>query len=197
MNDQHQVTQVLASAAAGDRAAADALWQLTYEELHRIAERHLLRERRDHTLSATALVHEAYVKLIDQTRVEWRDRGHFFAVASQACRRILVDYARKRHAQKRGGVAVRVTLEDGIGSVDEQTEEVLALHEALERLAELDPRLARLVELRYFGGLSEEETAEAMGVSDRTVRRDWVKAKAWLYNELFGERGPDAQAAPT
>jgi RNA polymerase sigma factor (TIGR02999 family) len=158
-----------------------------------------MRERRDHTLSATALVHEAYVKLIDQSRVEWKDRGHFFAVASQACRRILVDYARKRHAQKRGGVAVKVTLEDGVGSVEEQTEEILALHEALERLNAMSPRLAKLVELRYFGGLSEEETAEAMGVSDRTVRRDWKKAKAWLYGELFGEKGPEeeAEAPPT
>ena len=194
MDSQHAVTRVLVSAASGDRSAADELWQLTYEELHRIAERHLMRERRDHTLSATALVHEAYVKLIDQSRVEWKDRGHFFAVASQACRRILVDYARKRHAQKRGGVAVRVTLEDGVGSVEEQTEEILALHEALERLNAMSPRLAKLVELRYFGGLSEEETAEAMGVSDRTVRRDWKKAKAWLYGELFGEKDSEDEA---
>jgi RNA polymerase sigma factor (TIGR02999 family) len=194
---QHAVTRALASAASGDHDAANLLWQLTYEELHRIAERHLYRERGDHTLSATALVHEAYVRLIDQTRVEWKDRGHFFAVASQACRRILVDYARKRHAQKRGGAAVKVTLDTGVSQVDEQTEEILALHEALERLGEIDERLTKLVELRYFGGLSEEETAESLGVSARTVRRDWVKAKAWLYNELFGDDEPAAAADPT
>jgi len=193
---EHAVTRALAGAAAGDKAAADQLWQLTYEELHRIAQRHLLSERADHTLSATALVHEAYLRLVGQQDVDWQSRAHFFGVASRVCRRILVDHARRRLAQKRGGARGRVTLDTGLIAVETQSDEILALNEALERLVQLNERLAQVVECRYFGGLSEEQTAEALGISVRTVRRDWVKAKGWLYDQLqpdgSGEAGEDA-----
>lgn len=184
------VTRALVSAANGDEAAAADLWELTYQELRRIAQRYLHRERNDHTLSATALVHEAYVRLVDQTRIEYRDRAHFFAVASKVCRRILVDYARRRTAEKRGGSRVKVTLDDKAAVVDAQSDELVALNEALERLMTLNERLGRVVEMRYFGGLSEEETAEILGVTPRTVRRDWAKAKGFLYDALYGEPGP-------
>jgi RNA polymerase sigma factor (TIGR02999 family) len=186
------VTRALVGAAAGDDEAAAALWDLTYEELRRIAQRYLHRERADHTLSATALVHEAYLRLVDQTRIQFRDRAHFFAVASKVCRRILVDYARRRSAEKRGGARVKVTLNDAAAMVDSQSEELLALNEALDRLSELNERLGRVVEMRFFGGLSEEETADALGVTTRTVRRDWVKAKGFLYDALYGGAGPPA-----
>jgi RNA polymerase sigma factor (TIGR02999 family) len=188
----HAVTQALVGAAAGDKEAADLLWQLTYDELHRIAQRHLMRERPDHTLSATSLVNEAYLRLVGQQDINWQDRSHFFGVASRVCRRILVDHARRRHAQKRGGAQARVTLDAGLIAIDNQTDEILALNEALERLTALNERLARNVECRYFGGLTEEQTAEVMGVSVRTVRRDWVKARAWLYAQLYGGTPPDA-----
>jgi RNA polymerase sigma factor (TIGR02999 family) len=196
MTDRSQdVTRALLDAAAGDTGAAEDLWSLTYDELRRIARRHLQRERPDHTLTPTALVHEAYVRLVDQTRVEWRDRSHFFAIASRVCRRILVDHARRRVAAKRGGEAVRVTLDDGAAVTEARSEEVLALNEALDRLSTLSERLGRVVEMRYFGGLSEEETAEALGVTTRTVRRDWVKAKGFLYDALYGgDRDPDPTA---
>lgn len=184
------VTRALVSAANGDEAAAADLWELTYQELRRIAQRYLHRERNDHTLSATALVHEAYVRLVDQTRIEYRDRAHFFAVASKVCRRILVDYARRRTAEKRGGSRVKVTLDDKAAVVDAQSDELVALNEALERLMTLNERLGKVVEMRYFGGLSEEETAEILGVTPRTVRRDWAKAKGFLYDALYGEPGP-------
>lgn len=183
------VTRALIDAAAGDEAAAADLWELTYDELRAIAQRYLYRERADHTLSATALVHEAYLRLIDQTRIEYRDRAHFFAVASKVCRRILVDYARRRTAEKRGGARVKVTLDDAAAIIDAQSDELLALNEALDRLSSLNERLGRVVEMRYFGGLSEEETAEILGVTTRTVRRDWVKAKGFLYEALYGEGG--------
>jgi RNA polymerase sigma factor (TIGR02999 family) len=184
------VTQALIGAASGDDAAAADLWDLTYEELRAIAQRYLYRERSDHTLSATALVHEAYLRLVDQTRIEYKDRAHFFAVASKVCRRILVDYARRRSAEKRGGARVKVTLDDAAAAIDAQSEELLALNEALDRLSLLNERLGRVVEMRYFGGLSEEETAEILGVTPRTVRRDWVKARGYLYEELYGGSPP-------
>jgi RNA polymerase sigma factor (TIGR02999 family) len=184
--EQHDVTRALLDAAEGDRTAQDLLWQLTYEELHRIARAHLRRESPNHTLSATSLVHEAYLRLVDQTRVNWQNRSHFFGVASQACRRVLVDHARQRLAQKRGGGAVAVTLNEQLALTEDRTEEILAVNRALERLATVDERLCRLVEYRYFGGLSEEETAEVLHLSTRTVRREWAKAKGWLYQELQG-----------
>ena len=154
--------------------------------MRRIARRQLRSERPDHTLNTTALVHEAYLKLVDQTRAEWRDRVHFFAVAAQAMRRILVDHARKHLAAKRGGRQQQVPLEEAVLSIDDRAETLLALDEALTDLARLDERLGRVVECRFFGGLSEEETAEVLGVTARTVRRDWVKAKGWLHAEIYG-----------
>ena len=159
---------------------------MVYEELKRIASRQLGRQQDAHTLSTTALVHEAYLKLVDQTRAEWVDRAHFYAVAAQAMRRILVDHARKHRAAKRGGGDRRVPLDDVDLPIEERAELLVALNEALERLAALDSRLAQVVECRYFGGLSEEETAAALGVTARTVRRDWVKARGWLHEELYG-----------
>ena len=191
----HDVTRALQSAAAGDPMADELLWQLTYDELRRIAKAHLRRESPNHTLSATSLVHEAYMRLADQTRVQWQNRSHFFGVASQACRRVLVDHARQRLAQKRGGGAVAVTLSDHLVVSDDRTEEILAVNRALERLATVDERLCKLVEYRYFGGLSEEETAEALDLSTRTVRREWAKAKGWLVEELRGT-GPVEPSGP-
>lgn len=187
---EHAVTHALANAAAGDKEAQDRLWQMTYAELHQIAQRHLLGERADHTLTPTALVHEAYLRLVGQRDIDWQDRAHFFGVASKVCRRILVDHARRRRAKKRGGSRGRVTLDSAMVAVQSQSDEVLALNEALERLAELNERLVKVVECRYFGGLSEEQTADALGVSIRTVRRDWVKAKGWLQTQLQTDGPP-------
>jgi len=196
---KRDVTQALLDAANGDRDAAQDLWSLTYPELRGIARSHLRLERGDHTLSPTALVHEAYVRLVDQTRVQLRDRTHFFSLVSGMCRRVLVDHARRRVAQKRGGEQIRITLDEGVVGGSSEVEELLALDEALERLAGLNERLARVVEMRYFGGLSEEETAEALGLTPRTVRRDWVKARGFLYDTLRegseGAEGAKGEAA--
>ena len=162
-----------------------SLVPIVYEELRRIARRHLRAEREGHTLTTSALVHEAYLKLADQTRAEWNDHAHFLAVAAQAMRRVLIDYARQHHAAKRGGDRQRVTLESGvIGPGPDRAESLVALDDALTRLAKLDERQARVVECRFFAGMTEEETARVLGVTARTVRRDWVKAKAWLYGEI-------------
>ena len=189
MTKSHEVTQLLHELRGGDEAAIGKLVPLVYEDLRRIARRQLLGERSDHTLSTTALVHEAYFRLVDLDRVEWQDRAHFCAVAAQAMRRILVDYARRRNAQKRGGGQSHLSLDENRIAVDDQAELVLSLDQALTRLAALDERLALVVEYRYFGGLNEEEAAEVLGVSARTVRRDWSKAKAWLFKELYAD-GP-------
>jgi len=183
------VTGLLVAWGSGDAGAAERLLPAVYEELRRQAGRAMRREGDVHTLQATALVHEAYLRLVDQRRVEWRSRAHFFAIAAQMMRRVLVDHARTRLAAKRGGELQRVTLGDvgaaaddsggGNGDID-----VLALHDALEQLAVLDPRQARLVELRYFGGLGIEETAEALDISPATVKRDWAVARAWLRRAL-------------
>jgi RNA polymerase sigma-70 factor, ECF subfamily len=178
------ITDLLLQASGGDSAAIDRLFPLVYEGLRRAAHRALRREDPHHTLGTTGLVHEAYLKLIDQTRVGWRDRAHFFAVAALAMRRILIDYARRHQRAKRGGGARPVTLDEGVVSLDERAENLLALDEALTRLSELNPRLSRIVECRFFGGLTEDEIAEALGVTVRTVRRDWAKARGWLYQEL-------------
>jgi RNA polymerase sigma factor (TIGR02999 family) len=161
----------------------DTLFPLVYGELRVIARRKL-GGRTGETLGTTALVHEAYLKLVDQSRVGWRDRAHFFAVAAMAMRQILVDHARHHAARKRGGGWRRVSLQDDVVSVGEQADALLELDRALERLAGLNTRLARVVECRFFGGLTEQETAEALGVTERTVRRDWVKARGLLYHEL-------------
>jgi RNA polymerase sigma factor (TIGR02999 family) len=181
------VTQLLVAWGAGDQVAGERLLPAVYAELRRQAARAMRRESDDHTLQATALVHEAYLRLVDQRRVMWRNRAHFFGVAAQVMRRILVDHARGRHAAKRGGDLRQLTI--GHADADatpaaEQGVDILALHDALERLAALDPDQARLVELRYFGGLSIEETAESLGVSPATVKREWAIARAWLRREL-------------
>ena len=156
-----------------------------YTELHRQASRYLRRERSDHTLQATALIHEAYLKLIDQREVEWQNRAHFFAVAAQAMRRILVDYARTRKREKRGGDDVKLQLDEAINvSTGEKSIDLVALDEALTRLSKFDERQAKVVELRYFSGMTEEETAEVLSISPATVRRDWNMAKAWLHSQL-------------
>ena len=184
----HEATALLMELRGGHGSAADALFPLLYDELRAIAHRQLGRERPGHTLSTTALVHEAYERLVDQTRTEWADRVHFCAVAAKAMRRILVDYARRRRARKRGGGQAPLPLDESRVAVEEQAEMLIALDEALTRFAAFGERPSRVVELRFFGGMTEEETAEVLGVSVRTVRRDWVKAKAWLFQELY----PDA-----
>jgi RNA polymerase sigma factor (TIGR02999 family) len=179
------VTALLLSWSGGERSAADRLIPVVYDELRRQAARAMRREGREHTLQATALVHEAYMRLVDQRRVEWRNRAHFFGIAAEVMRRVLIDHARARLAAKRGGGGMRITLGDASGiSAPDVDADVLALHEALDRLAGFDPDQARLVELRYFGGLTIEETAEALGVSAATVKREWVLARAWLRREL-------------
>jgi RNA polymerase sigma-70 factor, ECF subfamily len=182
------VTQLLLGWSGGDRSASEQLMAAVYAELHAQAARAMGREMPEHTLQATALVNEAYLRLIDQRRVEWRNRAHFFGVAAQLMRRILVDHARGRDAAKRGGGVRPVTLghADAAGDAtpDEGGVDVLVLHDALERLAAIDPRQARVVELRYFGGMNIEDTAEALDVSPATVKREWAVARAWLRREL-------------
>lgn len=180
------ITQILDDARRGDRDALDRLLPLVYDELHHLAHRHLRAERAGHTLDTSALLHEAYVRLVDQTRVEWQDRGHFFAVASQAMRRILVDHARRVLAAKRGAGWQRVPLDGDALPAEVRADTLLAVDEAMTALARLDERLCRVVECRFFGGLTEAETAEVLGVTARTVRRDWVKARGWLHAQIHG-----------
>ena len=183
--NSHEITQLLHEWSEGDRGALDELLPLVYDELHRQAARYRRRERPDHTLQTTALIHEAYLKLIDQRDVQWQSRTHFFAIASLAMRRILVNYAKTRHREKRGGAFARVPLEEAVlASGDKNIDEIIALDQALTRLAALDQQQARVVELRYFSGLSLEEVAEVISVSRATVARDWNMAKAWLHQEL-------------
>ncbi len=186
MADSGDITQLLIAARDGERSAMDELFPLVYDELRGMAHGRLRRRQPGQTLNTTALVHEAYLKLIDQTRAQYNDRSHFLAVASVAMRHILVDYARRRTAGKRGGPERDVTLDDLQPGIIARAEEILAIHQALESLAELNERLARLVELRFFGGLSVAETAEVLEVSERTVKRDWRKARAFLYRTLSG-----------
>jgi RNA polymerase sigma factor (TIGR02999 family) len=181
---EHDVTDLLLDLPGGGRQAIDRLLPLVYDELRQIAHRLLLRENSGHTLTTTALVHESYLRLIDQRRVAWADRAHFFAVAAVAMRRILVDYARRQRASKRGAGNRPVPLDDAVALADARAEEMLALNEALTRLSALNERLARVVECRFFGGLTTEETAAALAVTPRTIERDWAKAKSWLYQEL-------------
>lgn len=178
------VTQLLVEASQGDRGAVDALLPHVYKELRRLAGGYMKREREGHTLDATGLVHEAYMKLVDQSRVEWQNRSHFFGIAATAMRRILVDHARARQADKRGGGVEHAEIVDDLVASDERGDELIAVDEALERLAVWDPIKSRVVELRFFGGLSIEECAEVMEVSVATVNRHWRMAKAWLHGEL-------------
>jgi len=178
------ITQLLERWSLGDEKALDQLMPLVYAELHRLAGAYLRRERREHTLQPTALVNEAYLKLVEQRHMHWQNRAQFFGVAAQLMRRILVDHARAHYAAKRGGDRINVSLKN-IGAFGEQPDaDVLALHNVLNRLAEIDPDQSRLVELRFFGGLTIEETAEVMHVSHSTVEREWKIAKAWLKREL-------------
>ena len=178
------VSGLLLAWRQGDGEAVERLFPLVYDELHRIAHRQLGRERSDHTLTTTALVHEAYLKLVDQSRAQWSERSQFFAIAARAMRRILVDYARQHLAEKRGGRRERVVLDGELRSLDQRADALLAVDEALERLHAVDERASQVVECRFFGGYSDAETAAALGITDRTVRRDWLRAKTWLYQAL-------------
>jgi len=191
----HAITRALHGVSGGEEGAADRLWQLAYDELHRLAGRLMSHERAGHTLAPADLIGELWMKLVDQDRIAWRDRAHFYGVAAKACRRILIDYARKHRAQKRGSGAPRVTIDRVQIAADSEMETFIALDEAMEKLRELDPRLHQVVDLRYFGDLSEEETALMMGISTRTVRRDWVKARGWLHQQLE-PNPPDTHARP-
>jgi RNA polymerase sigma-70 factor (ECF subfamily) len=183
-----EVTQLLIEWGNGSEAAADKLMPLVYEELHRLAHRYMGHERPGHTLQTSGLVNEAYLRLIDQSQVHWQNRSHFFGIAAQMMRRILVDYARNRRYAKRGGNARQVPLDEGLIVSEERGEEIVALDDALQNLATIDERKSRIVELRFFGGLSIEETAETLGVSPGTVMRDWTLAKAWLRREIIGDK---------
>jgi RNA polymerase sigma factor (TIGR02999 family) len=179
------ITQMLRECSSGSKVAWDDLLPLVYDELHRQAARYLRRERAGHTLQTTALIHEAYLKLIDQRNVNWESRTHFFAIAAQAMRRILVDYARTTHRKKRGGDDIKLPLDEAMLAVaDDRSVDLIALDEALNKLAKKDQQQSRIVELRYFGGLTLEETAEALHISRATVANDWSMAKVWLYREL-------------
>lgn len=179
-----EVSGLLAEWSNGNSAARDELMPLVYDQLRRLAQKHMGREDNGHSLQATALVNEAYLRLVDQRKVRWENRAHFFALASRMMRRILVDYARKRRFAKRGGGARKVSLEDAMIVSKERAEDVVALDEALTRFAVIDPRKAHVVELRFFAGLTNEEIAEVLKVSPVTVRRDWNSAKAWLYRAI-------------
>ncbi len=180
----HQITRMLGELSSGNREVVDKLIPLVYEGLHRIARRQLRNERSGHTLNATALVHEAYLKLVDQNRVKWQNRAHFFAIAAQSMRRILINYAHKRKAQKRGGDQVIVTFVEESALRETRAEELIALDEALTRLSKMNERQSKVVECWFFGGLTHKEIAEVLDVSLPTVRRDWRLARAWLTREL-------------
>jgi len=168
----------------GDHQALEKLTPLVYQELKRLASSYLRRERRDHTLESTALVHEAWLRLFDQRQVRWQNRAQFFGIAAEMIRRILIDHARSRQAAKRGDGALKLSLDEALGTPDRRDFDLMALDDALQDLAKLDPQQGRLVELRYFAGLSIEESAEVLGISPATVKREWTAAKAWLYREL-------------
>jgi RNA polymerase sigma factor (TIGR02999 family) len=181
--EQSSVTELLVASGNGDPEALNKLLPLVYDELRRVADRYLRRERSDHTLQATALVHEAYIRLIDQN-VPWQNRAHFFGIAAEMMRRILIDHARGLQAAKRGSGGIKLPLDDVINLSDERASDLIVLDEAMKALAEIDPQKSRIVELRFFGGLSIEETAEVLGVGTATVTRQWKLAKAWLYHEV-------------
>jgi RNA polymerase sigma-70 factor, ECF subfamily len=187
---QQEITQLLGEWSGGDAGALEKLIPLVQPELHRLAHHYMSRERAGHTLQTTALLDEAYLRLVDNAKRNWQNRTHFVAAAAQLMRRIMVDHARERHSLKRGGGARKVTLDEAAFVTETRSEDLLALDEALERLAVQDPRKSQIVELRYFGGLTVEETAEFLKLSQRTVEREWNMAKAWLYRALSGEE-PD------
>ena len=178
------ITQLLIDLSNGDRNAVDLLLPVIYDELRKLAANYLRRERPDHTLQPTALVHEAYLRLVDQTRVNWQNRAHFFGVAAQLMRRLLVDHARRHNAEKRGQNFQKISLDENVDKAGERSDMLLALDDALQALALFDEQKARVVELRYFGGLSIEETADVMGVTPTTIKRHWRFAKAWLHGAM-------------
>ena len=182
-----EVTQLLIDWSNGDQNAFENLLPLVYSELRRLAARHLARERRNHTLQSTAVVHEAYLRLIDQSRVQWKNRAQFFGVASQMIRRILVDHARSHQAAKRGSGAIKLSLDEAVAVPGGKDLDLVALDDALKSLAEMDEQQARIVELRFFGGLSIEETAQLLDLSPATVKRHWATARVWLYREMSRE----------
>ena len=184
LGPSEQVTSLLLRWRGGDKAALDALMPLVYDELRRLARHYLQRERADHTLQSTALVHEAYARLIGQNSPDWQNRAHFFGVAAQLMRQILVDYARSHRAAKRGGSVCKLPLDDADSHASKADIDVIALDDALQSLAKLDPQQSRVVELRFFAGLSIEDTSEVLGLSPSTVKRDWNTARVWLYREL-------------
>ena len=180
----HEVTQLLAAWGKGDKSALEKLFPLVYDELRRIARRQMSQERAGHTLEATALVNEAYLKLAGQQGFEWHNRAHFFAVCAQVMRHVLIDHARAHARDKRGGGAIQVSLSEAAVMAEEQAEHFIALDAALSALEQVDPQKEKIVELRYFGGLTIDETAEVLDISPRTVRREWQRAKAWLYRMI-------------
>lgn len=188
MSDTGEVTRLLGEIGRGQKDAMNQLLPLVYDELHRLARAYFRRERGEHTLQPTALVHEAYIRLVDQ-HAPMESRGHFLAVAATQMRRILLDYARKHQAARRGGAGQKVLLEDTMAICEQKPVDMIALNTALDQLARLDPRQSQLVELRFFGGLSVEDTAEAMGVSAATVKRTWSSARAFLHREMTGGSG--------
>jgi len=179
-----EITQLLADAQGGDKKAESRLASLVYDELHRIAGNYMHREKESQTLQATVLVHDAFLRLVEEEDRSWQNRSQFFATAAVLMRRLLIDHARRRNAAKRGGPVQMVPLDEAIPISDQHCEELVALDEALTRLAQRDPRLSRIVELRFFAGLTEEEIGEALGISTRTVKRDWRVARVWLHGEL-------------
>lgn len=181
---ENQISVILKDWSGGNRASADILLSLVYDELRKIAAQYLRKERSDHTLQPTALVHEAYLKLVDISDISWQDRAHFFAVSSNVMRHILVDHARARLSDKRGGERERIALEDAVSLSNEPDVDLIALDEALKQLAEFDEQQSRIVELRFFGGLTIEETAEVLKISPATVKREWTMAKAWLFRRM-------------
>ncbi len=186
-----EITQLLANWSQGDKAALDQLVPLVYPELRRLAKRHMGREGPEHTLQTSALINEAYLKLVNQQNVEWQNRAHFFAVAAQVMRHILVDHARTRNYAKRGGGAPKVPLDEAAALTEQRASELIALDDALRDLAALDERRSQIIELRFFGGLSLEETAEVMNISPSTVQREWRAAKAWLHHTMTNQPAPD------
>jgi RNA polymerase sigma-70 factor, ECF subfamily len=193
MESSTDVTALLGELTKGNPEAGPKLIPLVYDELRRLADGYMRRERTGHTLQATALVHEAYLKLLGQHSVDWQNRAHFFGIAAQVMRRVLIDHARRHVRDKRGGGKEAVPLDEALVFSPERSSEFLELDSALERLAERDARLAKIVELRFFGGLTVEETAEVVGISPKTVKRDWTVAKAWLHGELKASYGNAAK----
>ena len=191
---RQEVTQVLVAWDRGDEKAAERLMPLVYDELRRLARQYLARERSDHTLQATGLVHEAYLRLVDQNSMSWQNRAHFFSVAAKVMRRILVDHARSHCAEKRGGMREKLEFHEAFAPAGERAVDLIALDEALRTLATFDARQSQIVELRFFGGLTNEEIGEVLEISPRTIRREWRLAKAWLRREISAGEAPHGTA---